>query len=323
MLSLDAVLACLPEELRGPFADPDVSEIMINGPGRAWVERAGRLSELPAPGLDERRIEAAALAIARPLEHDVSGKRPLVDARLRDGSRVAIVRPPAAPYWAITVRRFGGRVFTPGELVEQGALPPAVLAEVAEALAGQRNVLLSGGTGAGKTTLLQAFASWIGDDERVVVVEDTLELALEAPNCLRLEARALEGGVSIRDLIRHALRHRPDRLIVGEVRGSEALDLLQALNTGHGGSMTTLHANSAPAALTRLAACAMQARDADIPWDVLGGMIADAVNLVVHVERRGDGRRGVRELVRVQRYDRVLGEWACKSLWPLEPAAEG
>ena len=231
--------------LEKALEDPEVSEIMINGPGNVWVERAGRLTAWTAPNLDESALLRAAIHIARPLGLDPASS-PVLDARLDDGSRVAICVPPASPTVAITVRRFGKRAFSAADLVEQGTLPENVRAEAERVLHSRRNILVSGGTGSGKTTLLNALIELLPEDERIVAIEDTLELRIDRSNCVRFEARGLqEGAVTIRDLVRHALRHRPDHIVVGEVRGGEAADLLQALNTGHGGSLTTVHANNA------------------------------------------------------------------------------
>ena len=192
---------------------------MINGPGNVWVERAGRLAAHPAPDLDDAALLRAAIHIARPLGLDPASS-PIVDARLDDGSRVAICVPPASPQVAITVRRFGKRSFSADDLVKQGALPENVRAEAERVLRSRRNILVSGGTGSGKTTLLNALIELLPDDERIVAIEDTLELRIERSNCVRFEARGLqEGAVTIRDLVRHALRHRPDHIVVGEVRG--------------------------------------------------------------------------------------------------------
>ena len=250
--------------------------------------------------------------IARPLGLLADSSELLVDARLADGSRVAITLPPAAPTAAITIRRFGGRQFTAEDLVELGSLPREVLDEAADCLRERRNILVAGGTGSGKTTMLQALAGLIPADERLVVIEDTLELQLEAANCMRMEARGLAGGVTIQDLVRHSLRNRPDRVILGEVRGGEARDLLQALNTGHGGSMSTIHANDAEGALVRLASCALEG-GAGVSWAVLCLQVAQAIDLVVHVERR-EGRRGVSEAARVEG---ARGDgWRLRRLWP-------
>ena len=241
--------------------------------------REGRLTAHAAPGLDESALLRAAIHIARPLGLDPA-TTPIIDARLDDGSRVAICVPPASPHVAITIRRFGKRTFSAADLVEQKALPENVLKAAEQVLMTRRNILVSGGTGSGKTTLLNALIELLPGDERIVAIEDTLELRIDHSNCVRFEARGLqEGAVTIRDLVRHALRHRPDHIVVGEVRGGEAADLLQALNTGHGGSLTTVHANNAESALSRIASCAMQgggesAVGGDLPrrggWDRYG-----------------------------------------------------
>ena len=240
---------------------------MINGPGNVWIEAGGRLTAHAAPGLDESALLRAAIHIARPLGLDPA-TTPIIDARLDDGSRVAICVPPASPHVAITIRRFGKRTFSAADLVEQKALPENVLKAAERMLMTRRNILVSGGTGSGKTTLLNALIELLPVDERIVAIEDTLELRIDHSNCVRFEARGLqEGAVTIRDLVRHALRHRPDHIVVGEVRGGEAADLLQALNTGHGGSLTTVHANNAESALSRIASCAMQG-GGELPWEV-------------------------------------------------------
>ena len=244
--------------LESALEDSEVSEIMINGPGNVWIERAGRLAAYEAPNLDGAALLRAAIHIARPLGLDPASS-PLVDTRLDDGSRVAICAPPASPQVAITVRRFGKRSFSADDLVKLGSLPEAVKKEAERVLRSRRNTLVSGGTGSDKTTLLNALIELLPDDERIVAIEDTLELRIERSNCIRFEARGLqEGAVTIRDLVRHALRHRPDHIVVDEIRGGEAAELLQALNTGHGGSLTTVHANNAESALSRIASCAMQ-----------------------------------------------------------------
>ena len=288
--------------------DPEVSEIMINGPGNVWVERGGRLEPHDAPGLTAAWLHRAAIHIARPLGLDPAA-RPILDARLGDGSRVAICTPPAAPEVAITIRRFGGRAFSAEDLVTMGSLPEAVLGAARTTLASRRNILVSGGTGSGKTTLLNALIELLPEDERIVAIEDTLELRIDRANCVRFEAGAIgsEAPVSIRDLVRHALRHRPDHIVVGEVRGAEAADLLQALNTGHGGSLTTVHANNARSALSRLASCAMQAEGA-LPWEVTCRGVVDGISLVLHITRQR-GRRFVEEAIQVQGYDAASGRW--------------
>ena len=273
--------------------DMDVSELMINGPGNVWVERSGQgLRPIAAPQLTADVLHRAAIHIARPLGLDPEAT-PILDARLADGSRVAICVPPASPHVAITVRRFGKRTFSPQQLVEIGSLTTELLDVARETLAGRGNILVSGGTGSGKTTLLNALIELLPANERIVSIEDTLELRIDHANSVRFEARELgSGGVTIRDLVKHSLRHRPDHIVVGEVRGAEAADLLQALNTGHGGSLTTVHANNATSALSRLASCAMQA--GDLPWEVVCRSVVDGIALVLHMTRV-EGRRLVEE----------------------------
>ena len=280
--------------------DMDVSEIMINGPGNVWVERTGQaLSALDAPALNAAALHRAAIHIARPLGLDPEAM-PIIDARLEDGSRVAICVAPATPHTAITIRRFGARRFTAADLVKLGSLTPGQVELIRETLLARKNILVSGGTGSGKTTLLNALIELLPLDDRIVVIEDTMELAISHQNCVRFEARELgEESVTIRDLVKHALRHRPDHIVVGEVRGAEAADLLQALNTGHGGSLTTIHANNAVSALSRLASCAMQA--GGLPWEVLCRSVVDGISVVVHTSRI-KGRRAVEEV-------RILHDW--------------
>ena len=307
--------------LEAALEDPDVTELMINGPGNVWVERGGELEALEAPALTAAQLHRAAIHIARPLGLDPAA-RPVLDARLDDGSRVAICTPPASPSVAITVRRFGGPPLSAEELVRRGALPGPVFRAARAALRSRRNLLISGGTGAGKTTLLNALIELLPEAERIVAIEDTLELRIERANCLRFEAGAPgpeAPAVSIRDLVRHALRHRPDHIVVGEVRGGEAADLLQALNTGHGGSLTTVHANNARSALSRLAGCAMQAEGA-LPWEVTCRGVVDAVHMVVHVTRRG-GRRFAEEALLVRGYDAGAGRWLTETIWGQEENA--
>ena len=226
--------------------------------------------------------------------------------------------PPASPQVAITVRRFGARAFSALDLVRQGALPEKVFVSAQDTLHSRRNILVSGGTGSGKTTLLNALIELLPSEDRIVAIEDTLELRIARSNCLRFEAGASGSGspVSIRDLVRHALRHRPDHIVVGEVRGGEAADLLQALNTGHGGSLTTVHANNAESALSRIASCAMQAGGA-LPWEVTCRGVVDGIAMVVHMTRR-QGRRFVEEALEVRGYDATTNLWLTEPVWSKE-----
>ena len=301
--------------------DMDVSELMINGPGNVWVERSGEgLRPIAAPQLTADVLHRAAIHIARPLGLDPEAA-PILDARLADGSRVAICVPPASPHVAITVRRFGKRTFSPQQLVEIGSLTPELLDVARETLAGRGNILVSGGTGSGKTTLLNALIELLPANERIVSIEDTLELRIDHANSVRFEARELgSGGVTIRDLVKHSLRHRPDHIVVGEVRGAEAADLLQALNTGHGGSLTTVHANNATSALSRLASCAMQA--GDLPWEVVCRSVVDGIALVLHMTRV-EGRRLVEEGLLLHGWQAEDNAWLTQTVARRHEASRG
>jgi pilus assembly protein CpaF len=273
------------------LADPEVSEVMANGPGPVWIERAGRL-QATAVLLDRPTIEHLVERIVAPLGLRADRTAPLVDARLPDGSRVNVALPPLAvdgPY--LTIRRFRSRRITLTE-----ACPHGVEALLERAVAGRANLVVAGGSGAGKTTLLNALAGRCPPGERIVTVEDVAELSLPGEHVVRLEARPANaervGAVTIRDLVRNALRMRPDRLVVGEVRGAESLDLLQAMNTGHAGSMATCHANSPGDALDRLATLALMA-DVALPLAAVADQYRSAVDLVVQVARHPSGRRGV------------------------------
>ena len=278
------------------LADPAVTEIMVNGPGRAYVERRGVLEAVPFD-LDAVAIETIAQRVVAPLGLRLDRAAPVVDARLDDGSRVHVVLPPLAPDGPVlTIRRFAPRVF---DLAEFGLDPPTATMLQRAARSGV-NVLVAGATSTGKTSLLNTLAGCIDPTERIVTIEDTAELALPQPHVVRLEARPANsegaGGVSMRDLVRAALRMRPDRIVVGEVRGGEALDLLLALTTGHEGSMCTVHAASARGALRRLATLALLA-DASVPAAAVDELLASAIDMVVVVERAAGGRRVVRDIV--------------------------
>ena len=285
--------------------DPDVSEIMVNGGEAVFVERAGQLAPVPGARIEERSLRVAVKNIARALGDDISEAQPILDARLPDGSRVAAVFPPCSVHGTtLTIRKFGARRLTLDDLEAAGTVTPDQRTVLVQAMASLDTVLISGGTGSGKTTLLNALAELLPDDDRLVVIEDTAELRLSKPNLVRFEARREQPdlpAVTIRDLVRASLRHRPDRLLIGEVRGAEAFDLLQALNTGHAGSLSTIHANSAAQALSRFANCVLQA-DVGLPYPAIRALIAESVGLVVHLARDGS-RRVVRELARVERYD--------------------
>ncbi|MEO7888858.1 MAG: ATPase, T2SS/T4P/T4SS family [Vicinamibacterales bacterium] len=303
-MSFDVILPFL-RPIAHLITDPDVSEIMVNGASRIFVEQHGLVREIDGVRLDERNLRVAVKNIARALGDDVSEEKPILDSRLPDGSRVAAVFPPCSVGGTtLTIRKFQTRFFTAEELVRIGTMPPDVLVALKTAITDGKNVLISGGTSTGKTTLLNALAAFLPADDRVVLIEDTAELQLDRRNIVRFEARREQAGlpaVTIRDLLRATLRHRPDRIIVGEVRGGEAFDLLQALNTGHAGTLSTIHANTADQALARFASCVVQS-GVELPYQAVRHQIADAINLVLHLARR-PGTRIVDELVRVDRYD--------------------
>lgn len=298
--------------------DPDVTEIMVNGSRRVFIERAGLLEEVPDVHVDERNLKVAVKNIARALGDDVSEEKPILDSRLPDGSRVAAVFPPCSVGGTtLTIRKFQTKFFTADELVRIGTMTRDVLASVRAAIAGNKNILISGGTSTGKTTLLNALAAFLPANDRVVLIEDTAELQIDRPNLVRFEARREQPdvpAVTIRDLLRATLRHRPDRIIVGEVRGGEAFDLLQALNTGHSGTLSTIHANSAEQALARFSSCVVQS-GVELPYQAVRYQIADAMDLVLHLGR-DRGTRMVRQLLRITGYEIQRDRYETDVLFP-------
>ncbi len=292
-MSFDLILPFL-RPIQHLILDPEISEVMVNGDRRVFIERAGRIEEIPSPGLNERSLQAAVKNIARTLGDDITDERPMLDSRLPDGSRVAAIFPPCSiGGTTLAIRKFQARHFTGDELVRIGSLPADLLSILKHTVERRQNILISGGTGTGKTTLLNALANYIPDEERLVVIEDTAEIKIAKPNLVRLEARRGQAGlpaVTIRDLLHSTLRLRPDRILLGEVRGGEAFDLLQVLNTGHSGSVSTIHANSASHALARFASLTLQS-EIHLPYAAVRSNIAETVNLIVHIERRHGSRR--------------------------------
>jgi pilus assembly protein CpaF len=277
--------------------DPGVSEVMVNGGGAVWIEREGRLSMTPLV-LDESVVLALIERIVAPIGLHIDRASPIVDARLFDGSRVnAIIRPLAVDGPCLTIRRFGTRSVRLDDICT-----PDVAGLLRWIVRSRANVIVCGGAGAGKTTLLNAMAAIIGDDERVITIEDAAELRLPGAHVVRLEARPPNaegsGEVRIRDLVRNALRMRPDRIVVGEVRAGEAIDMLQAMNTGQEGSLSTCHANSSVDALRRLETLVLMG-DVALPSAAIREQIRSAIDFVVHVVRRPDGTRGVAAVAEV------------------------
>jgi pilus assembly protein CpaF len=287
------------------LADPSVDEVMVNGPADVYVERRGRIERVGVEFAGEAELMHAIERVLAPLGRRVDEASPLCDARLPDGSRVNVVIPPlslSGP--CLTVRRFRSEGFSLRELVANGTLPAALAELLAVSVAARASVLVSGGTGSGKTTTLNALSGAIPGEERIVTIEDAAELRLRQRHVVRLEARPPNvegrGEVTIRQLVRNALRMRPDRIVVGEVRGPEALDMLQALNTGHDGSLTTVHANSPEDALRRIETLALMA-GVGLPHGAVREQAASALDLIVHQARLADGTRAVESVTEVVR----------------------
>jgi len=283
--------------LEALLADAEVDEVMVNGPGRVWVERRGRIEPTAVAFADEAALRHAIERILAPLGRRADEAEPLCDARLADGSRVNVVLPPLALDGPLlTIRRFRAGGMTPDELVARGTLDGALRDFLAACVRARLTLLVSGGTGTGKTTTLGALSSFIPDGERIVTIEDAAELRLRQPHVVRLEARPASvegrGEVTIRRLVRNALRMRPDRIVVGEVRGAEALDMLSALSSGHDGSLSTVHAGSPPEALRRVETLALMA-DVALPHAAVRELVAGAIDLVVQQRREPDGRRRI------------------------------
>ncbi len=283
--------------------DPTVSEVMVNGSSHIYVERAGVIEQTDVRFISEEHLRRVVERIVSSVGRRIDEASPMVDARLGDGSRVNVIVPPLSLDGSIlTIRKFAKDPFTVNDLVAMGTLTDEVAAVLSATVEGGMNVLVSGGTGTGKTTLLNVLSSFIPHDERIVTIEDAVELQLHQEHVIRLEARPEntegQGQITIRDLVRNALRMRPDRIIVGEVRGAEALDMLQAMNTGHDGSLSTVHANAPRDALARVETMVLMA-GFDLPTRAIREQIASALNLIVHVDRFRDGSRRLSHVTEV------------------------
>jgi pilus assembly protein CpaF len=293
--------------LERPLADDSVTEIMINGPYDIWVERSGRLHHTPIRFTDESHLRRIINKIVAQVGRRIDESSPMVDARLVDGSRVNAVLPPlslSGPL--VTIRKFSKKRLSLTDMVQLGTLNNDAVTFLDACVKAELNILVSGGTGSGKTTLLNAMSTAIPNDDRIVTIEDAAELRLNQRHVLRLEARPKniegEGEIPIRALVRNALRMRPDRIIVGEVRGPEALDMLQAMNTGHDGSLSTIHANAPRDALARVETMVLMA-GYDLPVRAIRQQVASALDLIVHLERLQDGSRRVTAITEVQRME--------------------
>ncbi len=291
-----------------PFLrEPTVSEVMVNGAHSIWIERAGRLEPTAAHFVDESHLRRVIDKIVSRIGRRVDESSPMVDARLPDGSRVNAVIPPLAiDGSALTIRKFAANPLTAEDLVEFGTLSAPARDFLAACVRGRLNLIVSGSTGAGKTTTLNVLSSFIPSDERIVTIEDAAELQLEQEHVVRLESRPpnLEGrgGVDTRDLVRNALRMRPDRIVVGEVRDASALDMLQAMNTGHDGSICTVHSNGPRDTLARVETMVLMA-GMDLPVRAIREQMASAVDLIVHQTRFKDGSRRITHITEVERME--------------------
>ncbi len=300
--------------------DPEISEIMVNGPEHVFIERAGLIESVPAKALTAKSLEVAVRNIARRLGDDISQEKPILDSRLPDGSRVAAVIPPCSLSGVtLSIRKFNAKHFGIDDLIQIGTITPELADVLKTAVRDRQNILISGGTGTGKTTLLNLLANYVPKHERILVIEDTAEIQIHAPNLVRFEARREQNGlpaVSIRDLLKASLRHRPDRILLGEIRGAEAFDLLQLLNTGHSGTISTVHANSAHQALNRFTSCVLQS-NVELPYRAIKSNIADSLNLLVHIERR-PGRRFVSEVVTIVGYNPEQDRYSFEQIFTRE-----
>jgi pilus assembly protein CpaF len=285
--------------------DDSISEVMVNGADHVFIERAGYLEPVPGVSLGEKALLVAVKNIARRLGGDISESHPILDSRLPDGSRVAAVIPPCSLNGVtLTIRKFNIRHCEMADLIAGGTLDQHLANRLEDYVLSRKNVLISGGTSCGKSSLLNILARFIPEDERILLIEDTAEIQLRHANLVRFEARPAQNGVpgiAIRDLLKAALRHRPDRLILGEIRGGEAFDLLQLLNTGHAGTLSTIHANSAKQGLARFTSCVLQS-GVDIPFRSVKSNIADSLQVVIQIERR-PGRRYISEVMEINGYD--------------------
>ena len=289
------------------LADDSITEIMVNGPDEIWIERQGRLYDTTVRFNDESQLRRIITKMVAQVGRRVDESSPMVDARLPDGSRVNVIIPPLSLSGPLlTIRKFSQKRLMLDDLVRLGTLSEQALEFLTSCVKAELNLLISGGTGSGKTTLLNALSSAVPNSDRVVTIEDAAELQLSQDHVLRLEARPKnldgEGEIPIRELVRNSLRMRPDRIIVGEVRGAEALDMLQAMNTGHEGSLTTVHANSPRDALSRIETMVLMA-GIDLPMRAIRQQISSALDLVIHLERLDDGSRRVTHVTEVQRME--------------------
>lgn len=305
-MSYDLILPFFPEEIRGLLLDPSISDLMINGTTGVYADKGGVVEQitLSTPYTNER-LTAAIERVARILGQDLTTQNPILNTRLPDGSRVAVVGPPSSINGpTLTIRKFN-KWFTSDELIASGSMPAEVRDTVVNLMMQRKNGIIAGGTGSGKTTLMKALLDHIPASERLCIIEQPAELKVLQPNAIRWEAvEAIPGQVAVTpsELLAAALRHRPDRIIMGEIRNECGYDLLQAMNTGHGGTLSTIHAKSAWDALNRLANLALSARP-NLNHAFMRSETAEAIDFSLYCERAANGRRQVRELITVNGYD--------------------
>jgi pilus assembly protein CpaF len=305
-MSFQLILPFFPAELRGLLLDPSISDLMVNGASGVYADRGGILEHIPlSAAYTNERLTAAIERVARILGQDLTSQNPILNTRLPDGSRVAVVGSPSSINGpTLTIRKFN-RWYTSDELIESGSLPRDVRDTIVSLMLDKKNGLISGGTGSGKTTVMKAILDHVPANERLVIIEQPAELKISHPNAVRWEAvEEIPGQVAITpsELVAAALRHRPDRIIMGEIRNECGYDLLQAMNTGHGGTLSTIHAKSAREALNRLSNLALSARP-NLNHGFMRSETAEAIDFVLHCERDQTGRRRVRELITVSGYN--------------------
>ncbi len=300
--------------------DDSISEVMVNGANRIFIEKNGYLQQVKDVSIGDKSLLVAVKNIARRLGDDISESKPILDSRLPDGSRVAAVVPPCSLGGVtLTIRKFNSRHFELEDLIRTGTLDRFVANRLEDCILKRKNILISGGTATGKSTLAGLLARFIPEDERILLIEDTAELHLSHVNLVRFEARREQNGlpaIAIRDLLKASLRHRPDRIILGEIRGSEAFDLLQLLNTGHSGTLSTIHANSAKQGLARFTSCVLES-GVELPYLAIKMNIGDSLNVVVHVERR-PGKRFISEVLELHGYDPDNDVFNCSVVYARE-----
>ena len=315
-MSFDLILPFL-RPIEHLIRDDETSEIMVNASSQVFTERQGRIEHVPGIELNEKSLHVALRNIARLLGDDISEAKPILDARLPDGSRVAAVIPPCSLGGiTLTIRKFRRQHFTIDDLIALGSLDNELANVLQAKVESRQNILISGGTGTGKTTLLNILADFIPAEERIVLIEDTAEIRVHKSNLVQFEARREQSNspaVTIRDLLRVTLRHRPDRIIIGEIRGGEAFDFLQLLNTGHSGTLSTIHANSAYHAISRFVSCTLQS-NIDLPYKAIKSNFADSINFLLHIERK-NGHRYISELLEVHSYNAEADRYELEALY--------